>query len=185
MSKTPSILCICGKPASGKTTLAGMLGNMGWSVIETSDVIADMLGTQKVRTLVPAEQIRYRQMALGLISGPRPQSLSLELISRILTTKQPTLVSGVRRLSTLEDMRDAGITTVVVFVDTLHHTCVDRFVARGGSARAYQELIRNPIERYWVRLHDHANHHFNNDADLSALKEVATLLQKKYSQLCL
>lgn len=179
-----TILCIAGKPASGKTLLATTLAGMGWSMIEASDVISELLGSKRVRDLPPTKQIQYRREALSLISGPRPQKLSLALVKHIRKLDTPVVVSGVRRLSTLDDLKDAGIKPILIYVDADYHTCRDRYMMRGGEHLDYQSLLRDPIERFWIMLFDNADEKIENNSSLADMQQAAVYLHDKYSPLC-
>ncbi len=184
MQQSPSILCICGKPASGKSTLRKLLANLGWNTLEASEIIAEILGTKSVRDLSASEQDQYRKAALKLVSGSRPQAFSIELLSRLTKMEKPIAVSGIRNLSTLADLYTAGANLIILFMDTPYLTSVDRFVARGGKKTGYQSLMLDPIEREWTKIFDRSNERVPNNGSIDELRKRADALHKRYLSLC-
>ncbi|MDF1497304.1 MAG: hypothetical protein P1P90_04550 [Patescibacteria group bacterium] len=184
MQQTPHILCICGKPASGKSTFRKMLKELGWNTLETSEIIAEMLATKNVRELTGLEQARYRKSALELVSGPRPQALSNELLLRISKMNRPIVISGIRNVSTLFDLSETGVDLIILFMDTSYLTCIDRFVARGGERAGYQNLMSDPIESEWPKIYDRSNERVPNNGSIDELRKRANALHNKFFPLC-
>ena len=167
------ILCVSGLPASGKSTVGSLLTRIGWTLVESGQVAAALLGSADFHQLSPAEQEAFRARALSLVEGDTPNHLSREIASRVHRSGDLVAVIGVRQVSTLLGLRHLFPSGVhLLYVDTQPATCAVRYSNREGrSAGDYFRILNNPVEADQQALRDMADIVVDNEGPLEQLPD--------------
>ncbi len=99
------VLCLCGRTASGKTTVARRLGDE-WSIVESGKVVADMIESAPIHNLKGEDaKTAFRTQAMALVTGPQPTPLVKRLVEELGGPHGHVAIIGVRQVSTVEGLR--------------------------------------------------------------------------------
>jgi dephospho-CoA kinase len=175
LQRSPSrqrVLCICGPPAAGKSTAATIIARRADVVVlESGQVVAELLGRGNVHQLSRQEQDRFRRDALSLVTGPGTTPLVRALRRRIRSVEGALVLVGVRNASTIEGLlRSRRLELRVLFLDAPFRLRVRRYRAREGThAVAYATLVRARTEAEHAALRARADETVDNGSDLRAL----------------
>jgi dephospho-CoA kinase len=168
------VLCLCGAPASGKSTAASLLSRKGVVVIESGLVVARLLGSRNVHELPLQEQKQFRREAVALVTGPGATPLVRTLRRQIRTATVPVILVGIRNASTIEGLlRSRSLALHVVFLHAPLRLRVRRYQAREGErALVYADLLRSRTEGEHAAIARMADERIDNGADLRTLRRA-------------
>ena len=173
------ILCICGRPYSGKSTVAGLLSRkFGWRIIE-----ADWVGRQATTGSAKHLLVDWDVDVLGRpseypyqnalrVEWERPESFLRCLDAEIRGYDGPVLLVGLRSARMLRVLRRARPRRVqMLYVAAGMRTCASRYAERMRRCKSgYSKLMGFAIECDQERLRHSAQVVLPNSSSLSALE---------------
>jgi len=174
------ILCICGRPLSGKTTVARLLSaKFGWRVIEADGVGREATAGSADNVLVDwdVDDLGYPseypyQNALR-VEWERPDCFLSCLDAQLEGQQGPVLLVGLRSARMLRALRRARPRRVqMLYVAAGLRTCASRYAAQTRRCKSgYSKLIGFAVECDQARLRHAAQVVLPNSSSLSALED--------------
>jgi hypothetical protein len=174
------ILCICGRPFSGKSTVAGLLGTrFGWRVIEADGVGREVTASSADAVLVdwdvdvlgcPSE---YPYQNALRVEWERPDCFLRCLDAKLERHEGPVVLVGLRSARMLRALRRARPRRVqTLYVAAGLRTCASRYALRTHRCKSgYSNLIGFAVECDQERLRSAAQVVLPNSSSLPALED--------------
>jgi dephospho-CoA kinase len=178
------VVCICGRAASGKSTVARRFATAGWQLMESGKVVAALLESESIHDLDVPSSMEFRSRAMRLVTGPQPTALVQALAGGLATASARVAVVGVRQVSTVDGLRGcANGRVVVLYVETSLTKCAERFALRDGKrVDDYLAIAGHEVEQDQERLRTMADRVIDNDGPLDVLYGHADLLAQEWSK---
>jgi dephospho-CoA kinase len=174
------IVCVCGRPLSGKTTVARLLREkLDWRVIEADDIGGSVLQEESSCVLFDEEadgtahRYAYPYDDALLMEWERPEMFMRQMSAAIESGPGPLLVVGLRSTQVVGLIKRVyPETSQVLYVSAGIRVCSARYAALSGkSRRSYQRRLDYAVEADQPRLRKMANVVLHNGASLESLEQ--------------
>ena len=181
----PAVVCITGYPCSGKSTLAGMLGDDGFAVVELGDLVRERMKTDPAALKFAGDIRGFSGMIREVYGRDVVASWAVEKIKKLAAEK--IVITGLRTVEELARIKAAFPNALLISVNAPEHVRFQRMLSRGrrGDPRSYEDFLkRDEKEREGLlaageetegldTMISKADYHIENTGTLSDLKKAA------------
>ena len=181
----PGVVCITGYPCSGKSTLAGMLGDDGFAVVELGDLVRERMKTDPAALKFAGDIRGFSGMIREVYGRDVVAVWAVEKIKKLAAEK--VVITGLRTAEELARIKAAFPNALLISVNAPEHVRFQRMLSRGrrGDPRSYEDFLkRDEKEREGLlaageetegldTMISKADYHIENTGTLSDLKKAA------------
>ena len=173
------IICVCGRPLSGKTAAAQLLREIfGWTVIEADRIGRSVTLNEPDFVLFNREadgtdrQSEYPYHDAMLVEWERPDCFWCHLEKALKSVETPVVLVGLRSAQMLRRLRQAHPRRIhLVYIAAGSRICAARYAERTGSPKAsYTRRLEYAVESGQDALRRSAQLVLSNASSLAALR---------------